>query len=78
MAACRKVKQSTWLCCLPAFLLAIVLPLAIGRTPASSTAHRRPVPPPGDADELNCFARLGLLDGKPDGRIDSRDRSPNG
>jgi hypothetical protein len=68
-----RVDLSAWLCCLPAFLLGIVLLLAIGRTPASSTAHRSPVPLPGDADELNCFARLDLLDGKLDGRIDLRD-----
>jgi hypothetical protein len=77
LEACRKVELSAWLCCLPAFLPAIVLPLAIGRTPASSTEDRSPVPLPGDADELNCFARLGLLDGRPDGQIDPRDRSPN-
>jgi hypothetical protein len=68
---------SLWLCCLPAFLLVIVIALVIGRTPASSAQDCGGIRVADDAEELNCFARLGLLDGKPDGQIDPRDRSPN-
>lgn len=66
----------TWLCCLPAFLLVIVIALAAGRTPASPGEGSGGIRLADDADELNCFARLDLLDGKLDGRIDPR-RSPD-
>ena len=66
---------STWLCCLPPFLLVIVIALVIGRTPFSSARDFGGIRVADDAEELNCFARLGLLDGKPEGRIDLRENS---
>jgi hypothetical protein len=67
-----KLAPSLWLSCLPAELLFI----ALGRTPASCAHDSGAIRAADHAEELNCFPRLGLLDGKPDGRIDSRDRSP--
>jgi len=65
-----KLDLSTWLCCLPAVLLAIAGALAIARTPAASAQDSGAIRAADDAEELNCFARLGLLDGRPDSRID--------
>jgi len=68
-----KLDPSLWLCCLPAVLLVIVVALVIGRTPESGRQDSGGIPLADDAEELNCFARLGLLDSRPDGRIDPRE-----
>jgi hypothetical protein len=63
---------STWRICLPPLLLVIVLALVIGHTRASSAQDSGGIRVADDAEELNGFARLGLLDGKPERRIDLR------
>lgn len=78
MQACLAFGMSTKPCCLPAFPVGIVLPLAIGRTRASSAENRITVALPGDANEHIGLARLDLSDGKPDGQIDPRERFPGG
>lgn len=66
---------STRLGCLPPSLLVIAIALVIGRTPASPAHDSCATRVSNDAEELNCSARLALLDGKPEAQSDPQEGS---